>query len=149
VKTDETVSHQREIPSLQCRDTELMMQNAAKRREEKLTEMELDSAQGSSGKPFPIPKISSDFRGCSNLPETQDPESNHDHLISETIESYELPLHTHPVRMLERSFLGPKSENTLQRRTQPTSRTNYDLDLRPANFPEPKVMSVYVPNRVI
>ena len=43
--------------------------------------MELDSAQGSSEKPFPIPKISSDFRGCSNLPETQDPESNHDHLI--------------------------------------------------------------------
>ena len=73
-------THQREIPSLQCRDTDLMMQNAATRREEKLTEMELDSAQGSSGKPFPIPKISSDFRGCSNLPGTQDPESNHDHL---------------------------------------------------------------------
>ena len=69
--------------------------------------------------------------------------------ISETIGSYELPLHTHSTRMLKRSFMGLKSEQIFQRGAQPTSNTNYDLDLRSANFREPKIMSVYVPNRVI
>ena len=45
-------------------------------------------------------------------------------------------------------LLGPKSENILQRGTQHTPRTNYDLDLRSANFREPNII-VYVPNKII
>ena len=39
------------------------------------------------------------------------------------------------------SFLGPKSEKHISERDWASSRTNYDLDLRSANFHEPKITS--------
>ena len=59
--------------------------------------------------------------------------------IFKAIRSYELPLHTHSVRMLKRSFLVPKSKKYASGETYPTQRTNNDLNLR---APDPQIIQL-------